>query len=199
MLATTNLGSTVAVAVVAFISTNIDNLTLTTAQLATAPESRSRRILTGQVLGFIIVLAASVVAAAVLFEVPKGWIGLLGLVPLILGLRGLLALRDPARRAGNKWPMAAGAITAMLITIGSSGDNLAVYVPLFRASHVVDSVVILGVFGLLEVGLCMLARYAGRHPKTLQLLERGGVYLTPIVYCVIGVVVLVRSGSLAWI
>jgi hypothetical protein len=37
--------------------------------------------------------------------------------------------------------------------------------------------------------------YAGRHPATLRVLDRVGVYAAPVLYLVIGVVVLVRAGT----
>ncbi len=53
-----------------------------------------------------------------------------------------------------------------------------------------------GVFLVLDVVLCAIAVAAGRHPATVRTFERGGAVVTPILYCVIGVVVLLRAGTL---
>jgi cadmium resistance protein CadD (predicted permease) len=76
-----------------FISTNIDNFVVTTAQFAAAPPQRVRRVAAGQLLGFAFIVLVSAAAAGALFELPTRWVGLLGLVPLALGIRGLVALR----------------------------------------------------------------------------------------------------------
>ena len=88
-------------------------------------------------------------------------------------------------------------MTAALVTLGSGGDNLAVYIPLFRTTTVPEGLLVAVVFALLDVALCLVARTVGRHPATLGHLERGGAWVTPVVYLAIGVVVLWRSGTLA--
>ncbi len=185
------------IAAASFAATNVDNLVVTTAQYAAAPAERVRRITTGQLVGYAVVVAISAAGAATLFEIPTRWIGLLGLVPLALGLRGLVAL---ARRrdtpAGARWPLAAGVTTAALVTIGLGADNLAVYIPLFKEHSVGAGAVVVAYFTVFDVALCVGAWRAGRHPRAVALIERVGHWLSPLVYCVIGVVVLVAAGTL---
>ena len=96
-----NLLALVGVAAGAFASTNIDNTVITTAQVAAAKPGRVRRILIGQYVGFATLVVVAAVVAAALVSVPAYWIGLLGLVPISLGVRGLLALRSPEARRGE--------------------------------------------------------------------------------------------------
>ena len=49
---------------------------------------------------------------------------------------------------------------------------------------------------VLDALLCAGALLLGRHPRTLVFVGKAGAYLIPVVYCVIGVIVLVRSGTL---
>ena len=93
------------IAAVAFVGTNIDNALVTAALVAGSPPERARRIAAGQVVGFSAVVALAAAAAAVLFEFSPKVVGLLGLVPLALGLRGLLAPaapRRPVTRPGDR-------------------------------------------------------------------------------------------------
>lgn len=185
------------VAAVSFAATNVDNLVVTTAQYAAAPVDRVRRITAGQLCGFAVVLGVSAGGAAALFEIPTRWIGLLGLVPLVLGLRGLVALvRSPDTPWGSRWPVAGGFTTAALVTIGLSADNLAVYIPLFREHTVAAGAVVAACFTVFDVALCAGARLAGRHRRTVGFLQRVGSWLSPLVYCVIGVVVLIGAGTI---
>jgi len=183
------------IAAASFASTNVDNLVLTTAQVAAAPAHRTRRIVIGQLLGFAVIVLIGVIVATALFEIPTRWIGLLGLVPLALGIRGLLALRRASGDRATKWPLAAGLWTSALITIGNGGDNLAVSIPLLRESSGADRALVVAIFVVLDVLLCTIAVLAGRHPRTVRGIERFGVLATPVLYCVIGVVVLVRAGT----
>jgi cadmium resistance protein CadD (predicted permease) len=182
------------VAVGAFASTNVDNLLVTSAQIAAARADRVRRILWGQATAAAIAVWVSAAAAAVLFDVPTRWVGLLGFVPLALGLRGLIELRHPERRVRDPARSKAGGFfTALLITLGLCGDNLAVYIPLFRVGDVVDGAVTFAVFAAMEVGLCWLAAFLGRSPAALRALDRMGVFAIPLLFMVIGVVVLLRA------
>ena len=67
---------------------------MTAALIAGSPPERAHRIALGQVVGFMAVVALAAAAAAVLIEFSPRVVGLLGLVPLALGLRGLLRLRS---------------------------------------------------------------------------------------------------------
>ncbi len=186
----------VGVSALAFVSTNVDNFVLTTAQLAAARAERVGRIVLGALIGFFVLLALSALVAGALVDISVRWIGLLGLVPITLGLRGLWALRRAEGRSGQpRWPLAGSAITAGLTTIGSGGDNLAVYIPIYRKANLPGGLLITGVMIALELVLLVAALLAGRHPKTLAVLERGGAVATPVLYVCIGVVVLIRSGT----
>ena len=89
------LGADLGVAAAAFVGTNVDNCVVTMAMVAGAPLERAHRIAAGQVIGFAVLVAVSAAAAAVLFEFSTAVVGLLGLVPLAIGVRGLVGLARP--------------------------------------------------------------------------------------------------------
>ncbi len=153
-------------AAAAFVSTNIDNAVVTMAMVAAAPGARadgSRRA-GGRVRR---AGPAAVAVAIALFEIPTRLIGLLGLVPLALGLRGLVALRHPEARVARRPPgLRAGFVAAALVTIGAGGDNLAVYIPLFRGRRAEGRVVTVVVFVVARRPAHPLRPGAGRHPRT---------------------------------
>ena len=191
-------------AALAFVSTDVDNFLLVTAQFAAAPAERVRRIAAGQFVGFLVLVAAAAAVAAALFDIPTRWVGLLGLVPIAIGLRALVAWRrppGPGQRPtmSRRWPTAGGAATAALITIGSGGDNLAVYIPLFKGVGVGGHGVVIGVFLVCESLLLGLAHLVGRHHLALRTVDRVGAAVTPFLYVTIGVVVLLRSGTFSGI
>ncbi len=196
---TSDLAAAAGVAAVAFCGTNVDNLLMAAAQVAAAKPHRVRRILIGQALSAVVVIGVSATTAAVLSAFSARWIGLLGLVPLALGIVGLFALRDPAVRSGDRdRPQAGGFFLALLIGLGASGDNLAVYIPLFRSGTTSDGVVTGAVLVALEAVLVLVALGAGRHPTTRRVLERVGAYAAPLLYVVIGVVIILRAGTLSF-
>ncbi len=158
------------IATLAFVGTNIDNVVVTIAMVATAPTHKAHRIATGQVIGFTTIVVVAAATAIALFDVPTRAIGLLGLVPLLIGVRGLIELRHHAghERAVRR-AVGSGLISAALVTIGAGGDNLAVYIPLFRADRGDGRLVTALVFVVGEVLATWFILWAGRHPKSRAL------------------------------
>jgi cadmium resistance protein CadD (predicted permease) len=207
-LAAAGLGADLGIALAAFVGTNIDNVLVTMAMVAGAPLERAHRIAAGQVLGFALLVAVAAGAAAVLFEFSAAAVGLLGLVPLAIGVRGLVGLRR--RRVApelgevgdgrHRWRPAdrrvgRSLIAATLVTIGAGGDNLAVYIPLFRVGGVANFASIAVVFVLGEVAVTALILAGGRNPKARGLMTRLGTVAVPVLLCAVGVLVLVQAGT----
>ena len=185
------------IAAVAFLSTNLDNGLVTVAMVAAAPPERSRRIALGQVIGFLVLVAVAAAAAVLLFEFRPATVGLLGLVPLALGVRGLFMLRRArGRTATERRAVGSGIIAAGLVTIASGGDNLAVYIPLFRVGGAGNLGAIAVVFGAGEVLVSAFVLLAGRQPHLRRVSARLGAIVLPILLCTVGVLVMVRAGTL---
>jgi cadmium resistance protein CadD (predicted permease) len=215
-VATAGLAADIGIAVAAFAGTNVDNCVVTTAMVAGAPLERAHRIAAGQVAGFCVLVAASAAAAAVLFEFSPAVVGLFGLVPLAIGLRGLFGLRqadagrvdalrgsatarhqDPPVRRGHIAQRAVGRsfTAAAVVTLAAGGDNLAVYIPLFRVGGGTRLVAVAGVFVLGEVAVTGLVLWAGRHARARTAMDKAGSLAVPVLLCAIGVLVMVQAGT----
>jgi cadmium resistance protein CadD (predicted permease) len=210
---TAGLGADLGVAAAAFVGTNIDNCVVTMAMVAGAPLQRAHRIAAGQVLGFVVLVSASVAAAAVLFEFSPAVVGLLGLVPLAIGIRGLVGMsrghpddaapeahpngakRRPWRRTPEERAVGRGVTAALFVTVAAGGDNLAVYIPLFRVGGATNIGAVLGIFVVGEVLVTWLILTGGRHPTARDVMLRLGHRAVPILLCVVGVLVLVQAGT----
>ena len=132
------------IGIVVFVSTNVDDILLLSAFFAD-PHLTARSVVIGQFAGIGALVAASALAAVAAITVPEGWVALLGLVPLALGVRQLWLLRRWGADEGS------GAQTSALqdrehdlerrthsqilavtgVTIANGGDNMSVYIPLF--------------------------------------------------------------------
>ncbi|MET8366655.1 cadmium resistance transporter [Micromonospora sp. NPDC005194] len=189
-----DLLGTAAGAAVVFAATDIDDiviLTLFFVAARTTGRPRTWQIVAGQYLGIGALALASAVIAAGLLVVPDPWTGLLGLLPIALGVRALRGSDDdePATVVTRTLGVAG-------VTIANGADNVAVYVPVFRALGPGDSAVFLLVFVVL-VGLwCAAAAWLGGHRRVVRLVERAGHWLVPTIFVAIGVVILVSSGVL---
>ena len=209
------LGADFGVAAAAFIGTNVDNCIVTMAMVAGAPLERAHRIAAGQVFGFALLVAVAAAAAALLFEFSAAVVGLLGLVPLAIGLRGLVGLRRarpaeetdeaaagggrPGRRrpGGGLEQRAVGRsfTAAALVTMSAGGDNLAAYIPLFRVGGASNLGALAAVFVVGEVLVTWLVLMGGRHPRARGVMLRLGHVAVPVLLCCIGVLVMVEAGT----
>ncbi|MEU7619569.1 cadmium resistance transporter [Micromonospora rifamycinica] len=190
----TDLWATASVATAVFAATNLDDIVvLTVLFVAARGTGRPRRwqIVTGQYLGITALVAAAVVVAAGLLVLPDPWTGLLGLLPIALGVR---ALRTRPGADDTPPPVVGGLLGVAGVTIANGADNIAVYVPVFRSLDPGAGVVYLVVFAALVGVWCGVAALLGGHRRVVDLVGRIGHWLVPAIFVAIGLVILVGSG-----
>jgi cadmium resistance protein CadD (predicted permease) len=159
-----------------FIATNVDDLVVLTA-LFGSRWLTNPQIVGGQYLGMSALVAMSVLAAVGLATVPDRWVGLFGVVPLALGIRGLISRHE------NRPAIATTTFGVASITIANGADNVSVYTPVFRE---------VGRATIGYVATLGAAFLASRKPVA-QLLERSGHWIIPCVFIVIGATLLIAT------
>ena len=181
-----------------FAATNIDDaVVLVVLNVASQAGGVPKRweIWVGQYLGFSVILLVSFTAALGLKVVPVEWVGLLGLIPLLLGVRGLLKLIR-ARRDRDPDPpvMATGLLSVVAVTVANGGDNIALYTPVFRIIGVADAALTLAVFAVCTALWCLAGQLAVAHQRVVEVLQRSSRWLVPVVFVVLGSYIVGRSG-----
>ncbi len=184
-------------AAIAFTATNVDDLVVLAFLYAqTGPQLRGWHIVSGQYLGFTALVALSLAGYLGALVVPLAWIGLLGLVPIAMGVRAFLrreapADAPPAAVAGRQ------ALGVAAITFANGGDNIGIYTPLFAASGRDALLVTLAVFFLLLGLWCWMGARLARQPALARAVARHGSRAIPLVLVSLGVYILVSCGTLA--
>jgi cadmium resistance protein CadD (predicted permease) len=158
------------IAVIAFTSTNIDDLLLL-CSLFIDSELRPGSVVIGQFVGMSLLVLMSVLAVHFMVSIPPTWIRLLGFIPLCLGILRLartLETRSSKLAADLKEAefvgieqlrvarMNSGTALATLLTLANGGDNLSVYIPLFAVQRVFIPLYV-AVFGVMTVIWCFFA------------------------------------------
>ncbi|MDQ1358414.1 MAG: hypothetical protein QOJ52_2584 [Acidimicrobiaceae bacterium] len=189
---------TVLTAAGVFAGTNIDDIIVLTMLFLSARASGQPKVWqvwAGQYTGIVVLVLLSAGAALGLTTVPDNWVGLLGLVPFTLGLRGLvIAVRS---RGHNETPVPAvarGLAAVVGVTIANGADNVSAYVPMFRSIGVTRSLVAVAVFMVLVAVWCLAGSWLGSHEKVIGGVQRSGYWIVPSVFVLIGAVILVESG-----
>jgi cadmium resistance transport/sequestration family protein len=194
--------------ITAFTATNLDDLVILTLLFSQVDATfRRQHIVIGQYLGFGVLVIASLAGFLGGLVLPAHWIGLLGLVPIVIGLNRLLnpeseessemqeetALSNSSSFTSFLSPQS---YSVAAITIANGSDNVGIYMPLFANSAPESLLVMIGVFLLLVGVWCYVTYKLTCQPAIADLLTRYGNSLVPFVLIGLGVFIVLDSASL---
>lgn len=150
----------------AFASTNIDDLFILALFFGDKRFS-TRDICRGQYLGIALLVTISYFGARLGRWIDVRYIGLLGFIPVYLGIRQLLELFLPSERQDpdpfyNKLNLSQGFWIVASVTFGNGGDNIGTYIPLFSTLDNTEMMVMLFIFLVMVAFWLMAANYLAK-------------------------------------
>ena len=154
----------------------------------------------GQFLGSVSLIFLSLLFAFVLNYIPsKEILGLLGLIPIFLGLKVLLlgdsdgeAIAKEGLRKDNKNLI----FLVAMITFASCGaDNIGVFVPYFTTLNLANLIVALLTFLVMIYLLVFSAQKLAQVPSVGETLEKYSRWFIAVVYLGLGIYILIENNS----
>lgn len=154
----------------------------------------------GQFLGSVSLILISLLFAFVLNYIPsKEILGLLGLIPIFLGLKVLLlgdsdgeAIAKDGLRKDNKNLI----FLVAMITFASCGaDNIGVFVPYFTTLNLTNLIVTLLTFLVMIYLLVFSAQKLAQVPSVGETLEKYSRWFIAVVYLGLGMYILIENKS----
>lgn len=154
----------------------------------------------GQFLGSVSLIFLSLLFAFVLNYIPsKEILGLLGLIPIFLGLKVLLlgdsdgeAIAKDGLRKDNKNLI----FLVAMITFASCGaDNIGVFVPYFTTLNLANLIVTLLTFLVMIYFLVFSAQKLAQVPSVGETLEKYSRWFIAVVYLGLGMYILIENNS----
>ena len=154
----------------------------------------------GQFLGSVSLILLSLLFAFVLHYIPsKGILGLLGLIPIFLGLKVLFlgdsdgeAIAKDGLRKDNKNLI----FLVAMITFASCGaDNIGVFVPYFTTLNLANLIVTLLTFLVMIYLLVFSAQKLAQVPSVGETLEKYSRWFIAVVYLGLGMYILIENNS----
>ena len=154
----------------------------------------------GQFLGSVSLILISLLFAFVLNYIPsKEILGLLGLIPIFLGLKVLLlgdsdgeAIAKDGLRKDNKNLI----FLVAMITFASCGaDNIGVFVPYFTTLNLTNLIVTLLTFLVMIYLLVFSAQKLAQVPSVGETLEKYSRWFIAVVYLGLGMYILIENNS----
>ena len=200
------MGQTVISAIGVYISTSIDYLIVLIILFAQLSQNKQKwHIYAGQYLGTGLLVGVSLVAAYVVNFVPKAWmVGLLGLIPIYLGIRfaivgegeeeeeeeeEIIERLEQSKANQLFW-------TVTLLTIASGGDNLSIYIPYFASLDWAQTLVALLVFAIGVIIFCKLSQMLSSIPLISETIEKYTRIIVPLVFIPLGLYIMYESGTI---
>lgn len=154
----------------------------------------------GQFLGSVSLIFLSLLFAFVLNYIPsKEILGLLGLIPIFLGLKVLFlgdsdgeAIAKDGLRKDNKNLI----FLVAMITFASCGaDNIGVFVPYFTTLNLANLIVTLLTFLVMIYLLVFSAQKLAQVPSVGETLEKYSRWFIAVVYLGLGMYILIENNS----
>ena len=193
-----SVAGTVALAMVLFVATNVDSLLTTAASIAVNNvhgRTGTWRIWLGQCLGMAIVAVVALLAAAGFAEVSPVWLAAIGVVPILLGVKGLWEALRGGDDGGAPAAAPIGVLGVVGLTLSNGTDNLAAYAPVFRDATAPQLAVTLAVFAVGAVLWCAVASWCASRRVAARAIQRVGRWLVPVVFLVVGCAAVYRGLS----
>ena len=199
------MGQTIISAIGVYISTSIDYLIVLIILFAQLSQNKQKwHIYAGQYLGTGLLVGVSLVAAYVVNFVPEAWmVGLLGLIPIYLGIRfaivgegeeeeeeeEIIERLEQSKANQLFW-------TVTLLTIASGGDNLSIYIPYFASLDWAQTLVVLLVFAIGVIIFCKLSQVLSSIPLISETIEKYTRIIVPLVFIPLGLYIMYESGTI---
>ena len=171
----------------AYISTNIDDIFVLMILLTQA--TAKGRMIAGHFLGVGSLTAISMLGAFGLQSFPLKYVGLLGLVPIGLGIKAWFDHGNDEVEAKS-----VGIFSMAMITLGNGADNVGVYIPLFTGFSGGERVSAVIIFVAMTALWVWLANSLAEFPKIKAFIGKYKNIAIPVVFLALGVFIILDSG-----
>jgi len=179
---------------VAYIGTNLDNLLLLVAMYSRY-ERHAGVVTAGYLAGMILIGIITLIIGEVGEFIPLAYLGLLGVIPVMMGLLALWKLyRNTQAAETNNIVNHSKPLTVFFALISTqlsnSADSIITFSALYADSTDSSDYVIAPTFLAMAGIFSVLACYSVKHPKLGRLLSRYGQYVTPFILILVGLYIL---------
>ncbi|WP_180529014.1 CadD family cadmium resistance transporter, partial [Staphylococcus haemolyticus] len=161
-----------------------------------------RDIYIGQYVGSVALIVVSLFFAFVLNYVPEKWIlGLLGLIPIYLGIKVAIYDRCQGEKRAKQDLDEQGLSTLVgsvaIVTIASCGaDNIGLFVPYFVTLSLTNLLITLFVFLILIFFLVFTAQKLSNIPGVGEIVEKFSRWIMAVIYIALGLFIIIENDTI---
>jgi len=193
---------TILTAAAVYVATGIDYLVILILLFSQIKKGQEKHIWIGQYIGTAIIIGVSLlVALGVANLIPQQWvIGLLGLLPLYLGVRIWIKGEEDEDESNILSLFSSGKfnqlfLTVTFIVLASSADDFSIYVPYFTTLNLIETFIAIIVFFIMVGLLCYVSYRLASLDFISEKIERYERWIVPIVFIGLGVYIMFENGT----
>ena len=199
--------SIVAIGIASFAATNIDDIFVLMMFFSSSSSSSSlafpaKQIVLGQYIGIGLLISISALGSFISLAIPTYIIGLLGIVPIGIGVKKLIELRKTDEdkisysnheiQRENKSYLSILAVAA--VTFSNGGDNIGVYTPMFAKYNTASQITALVAVLMVMTAVWGIAAYClVNHRLVASKIRRTGRVVLPFVLIGLGIYIISES------
>jgi cadmium resistance transport/sequestration family protein len=198
---------TIVTAAILYIATAVDLLVILLIFFFARAKTRKeyRDIYIGQYVGSVALIVVSLFFAFVLNYVPEKWIlGLLGLIPIYLGIKVAIyddcegEKRESKKKELNEKGLSKLVGTVAIVTIASCGaDNIGLFCfPYFVTLSVTNLLITLFVFLILIFFLVFTAQKLANIPGVGEIVEKFSRWIMAVIYIALGLFIIIENDTI---
>ncbi|MEN1967246.1 CadD family cadmium resistance transporter [Lentibacillus sp. N15] len=198
--------ATIISAIFSYIATSIDYIVILVVLFAQMKKQKGsiRDIVLGQYLGFTILIVVSLLAAFGLALIPQQWIGLLGLVPIFIGLKVLFEKEDDEDEENEEVLKSTNRFSSLIfsvavIMLAAGGDNLGVYIPYFTTLNKIELAVTIVIYYIAAGVLLYFCHRISAVKGVSETVEKYEKIIVPIVFVILGIMIMSENGTFSMI
>ena len=192
---------TLIASLIAFVATNLDDIFILILFFSDR-KLKHRNIITGQFLGISTLILLSFMGSFVGVIIDLKYVGLLGVIPIYIGIKSFVALWRPETsdeevtiNLNSTGSHLRQTLAVASVTIANGGDNISIYIPLFAAFTPSGKITMTVVFLLMTAAWCFIANHLSNYPIVKKSLEKYGHIVTPFVFILLGIYIMYESGT----
>ncbi|WP_040980891.1 MULTISPECIES: CadD family cadmium resistance transporter [Oceanobacillus] len=193
---------TILTAAAIYVATGIDYLVILIILFSQLKKGQAKHVWIGQYIGTVIIITVSLlVALGVANLIPQEWvIGLLGLLPLYLGIKIWVKEEEDADESNilslfssNRFKQLY--LTVAFIVLASSADDFSIYIPYFTALNAIEIVIAIIVFLIMVGVLCYISYRLASMKYISEKMEKYERWIVPIVFIGLGIYIMAENGT----
>ncbi|HFI0394094.1 TPA: cadmium resistance transporter [Streptococcus suis] len=179
------------------ISTSIDYFLILFLLFSQAKKPGEKRtIYFGQLLAsFILILLSSILSQVANVFLADWILGLLGFVPILLGVRILFENEVETEIPDSK----IGLLSAIFISLASGVDNLGIFTPYFTTLSTLETLLTASLILLETVAICYLAEKFGSLHSISEFIEKYEKMILPTIFIILGIYILFEFGTMTYL